>query len=64
MNKFALVGAVLMILLASSLYVTVALESAEAMTKGSHHTKASKEKISKSLKKYHATGKTKKQRGE
>ena len=59
-----MVGLILAVLLASSLFATVAVEYAEAMKKGSHHTAATKEKISKSLKKYYQTGKTKKQRGE
>lgn len=63
MNKSAIVGIVLMLALATMLYATVGVESAEAMAKGSHHTAASKAKISSSLKAYHATGLTKKQRG-
>lgn len=63
MNKSAIIGIVLMLALATMLYATVAVESAEAMTKGSHHKASSKAKISHSLKAYHATGLTKKQRG-
>ncbi|MBI3640303.1 MAG: hypothetical protein HY223_08325 [Thaumarchaeota archaeon] len=64
MNYTRLVAITIVILLAASVYATVGIEEAQAMKKGSHHTAASKHKISESLKKYHATGKTKKQRGE
>jgi len=63
MNKSTIVAIMLMLALVTMLYATVGVESAEAMKKGSHHSEASKKKISESLKKYHATGKTKKQRG-
>ena len=59
-----LVAIFLVILLTASIYSHMDVENAYAMKKGSHHSEASKKKISESLKKYHATGKTKKQRGE
>ena len=59
-----LIVTILVVLLIASVYAHVGLENAYAMKKGSHHSEASKKKISESLKKYHATGKTKKQRGE
>ena len=59
-----LIACILIVLLAASIYSHVGIQEADAMKKGSHHSEASKKKISDSLKKYHATGKTKKQRGE
>jgi len=57
-------GILLVVILATSLYAEVGIQEADAMKKGSKHKESSKKKISESLKKYHATGKTKKQRGE
>ena len=59
-----LIACILVVLLAASVYSHIGIENVYAMKKGSHHSEASKKKISESLKKYHATGKTKKQRGE
>ena len=58
-----LIAGILVLLLVASVYSHLGTD-VFAMKKGSHHSEASKKKISESLKKYHATGKTKKQRGE
>ena len=58
------IGVLLIVILTASLYAQVGIQEADAMKKGSHHKESSKKKISESLKKYYATGKTKKQRGE
>lgn len=62
-KSFLVLGVMLTLILATSLYAQVGIQEADAMKKGSHHTASSKAKISKSLKAYHATGLTKKQRG-
>jgi hypothetical protein len=63
-NRSSVIGLVLIVLLATSIYATVGIETVEAAKKGTHLSKETKQKISESLKKYYKTGKTKKERGE
>ena len=58
-----IIAGILILILTTAVYTHVGIQEADAMKKGSHHKESSKKKISESLKKYHATGKTKKQRG-
>jgi hypothetical protein len=62
MKQHRFVAFILILILTTTIYTTVAIEPAEGMKKGSHHSSYSKSKISESMSKYHETGKTKKQR--
>lgn len=64
MNQKLILASILIVLLVFSAYSYAEPRDAYAAKKGTHLSPQTKAKISHELKMYHATGKTKKQRGE
>lgn len=64
MNTKIIIASMLIVLFVFSVFSCTGFHEVYASKKGTHESAVTKHKISESLKKYHATGLTKKQRHE